>query len=474
MANADVKRRDFLAASLGLGAVTAGRSFPLDAVPALAAEAEAPESQSRDRESKPYGVQYYERISSIWEQISSSELPTVAEAADRAVASLKNNGKLYCLIVGGHMHLAELRQDRPGNPDYLHNWSRHINPQKFDAVGKGDFVLFDHPKDYVRKARDRGAFTVGMRVPYHANQTTPKGVLGMNELAANPVFADVLLPEECSSAVLTTHVPFTDGVLYIPEIPAVRACGSSPQGTFNLYWMLTAEIAMRHKGGGAMGSTERAQEFMQIVKDRGAKIRGNLDQIDAVAKAMVEYVSHGAKYWNFPLRGNDENSKLEPWSIMVEENTNRASGLVMSKTLELADLEKKAKKGDFVFIAAEASDVKEDIAAAQAFKRAGLKVIYIGPTTEGSAAQDLPSVADWHIDTLSPERDGVLRVSGFDKKICPTTGVMYALAQYMVNAQFIGHMIKADMTPLLFMGMHLIGGRAYYDVVQKIYESRGY
>jgi uncharacterized phosphosugar-binding protein len=264
--------------------------------------------------------------------------------------------------------------------------------------------------------------------------------------------------------------------------------------------MLTAEIAMRYKGGGAMGSTRKSQEYMQIVKERGAKIRGNLDQIDAVAKAMVEYVSRGGHYWNYPVNGSDENSQLEPWAIMVEENTNRASGLVMSKLLSPSEVEQKAagtasaatpvetksafiltpemkqkaKAGDFVFIAGEASDVKENIEAAHAFKNAGLKVIYVGPKTEGSTGEDLPKIADWHIDTFSPEREGVLKVPGMEKKICPTTGVLYALAQYILNAQFIGHMIKADMTPLFFMGLHLIGGKAYYDVVEALYERRGY
>src|SRR4029077_14469675 len=87
---------------------------------------------------KPYGVQYYEKVTEIWEGISTAELPILAQAADQAATSLKNSGKLYCLIVGGHMHLAEMRHARAGNPDYLHNWSRNIEPDRFDPVGKGD------------------------------------------------------------------------------------------------------------------------------------------------------------------------------------------------------------------------------------------------------------------------------------------------------------------------------------------------
>lgn len=470
MANMGCGRREFLGA-VG-GSVIASALVPSHKSAALTISAKT--NRAAGAATKPYGAQYYDKVTGIWDAISTSELPILAEAADQAAISLKNGGKLYCLIVGGHMHLGELRRARAGNPDYLHNWSRIVPPEKVASVGKGDFLLFDYPKPFIKEALDRGAFTVGLRVPYFPNQTTPKGVLAMNKLGTNRLFQDVLLPEECARATLTTHVPFTDGVLYVPEIPAVRVCGASPQGTFNLYWMLTAEIAMRHASRGAMGSTQKAQEFMEIIKKRGKEIRDSLDHIDAVATVMADSLKRGAHYWNYPVYGQDENSTLEQWSIMVEENTNRASGLVMSKLLIPDEIPAKAKAGDFVIIAGETSDVVENIAAAHAFKNAGLTVIYIGPKTEKSTGEDLSKIADWHIDTFSPERDGVLTIPGFEKKICPTTGVLYALAQNILNGQFIGHMIEANMVPLVYMGVHLIGGLAYKNVIEQVFEERGY
>ena len=434
---------------------------------------------------KPYGIQYYEKAEQIWNRIATTELPIIAEAADRAVTSLRSNKKIYCQITGGHMHRAELSQSRPGNPDYLHHWPRNVEPEKFDVIGRGDFVLSDFPRLHTKKARDRGAFTVGIRIPYYPNQTTPKGVLAMNELATNPVFEDILMPEECSDIILTSGVPFTDGVLYIPEIPAVRVCPIAPQGMHNFYWMLTAEIAARH-GGGAMGATDKATEYIELIKDRGRKIADDFNHIDAVAKAMVEHVSQGAEYWNYPVTrvtGGPVTKGDSPGAIiMVTENTHRASGLLMSRLINATGAETshwvknkgKGKPGDFVFIAGETSDLRENIDAAKAFKRARLKVIYIGPISEGSGPEDLSNIADWHINTYSPEREGALDVGGLNMKICPTTGVLYPLAQYMLNSQFVGRMIKADMTPLVFMGSHLIGAEAYCDVVKKIGEMRRY
>ena len=178
---------------------------------------------------------------------------------------------------------------------------------------------------------------------------------------------------------------------------------------------------------------------------------------------MAGFVANGGKYWNYTF-GNE----------MADENTYRASGISMSRGLTPKDVSK-AKAGDFVIIGGEASDTKENIDAADAFRAAGVKVIYIGPgKTEGSSGDDMPKHADFHLDTFSPEREGVLTVPGFSKKICPTTGALYALTLWMTNAQFISHMIARDMTPGLDMGGHLIGGNGYNKDVRPIVEKRGY
>lgn len=443
-----MKRREFAATGLtGLAAGISGLSMNT---------AEAAEVKRETL--KPYGVQYYERAVEVWNREAASELPIIIQAADKASETLKNGGKLYNHAHFGHMLVKELRIGRPGNPDYLPTGTYSTKDEEYDPIGKGDFLFFDGPKLRVKKAHDRGAFTLGARVPYLPNKTTPQGVL--TTLAAT----DNLLTEDCSDLVLTSGVPFCNGVVNYPEIPAVRGCPLSVQGVGNFYWMLSAEIAMRDKGKGPMGKGDKAAEYLRIVKQRGLKIRNSFDSIDAVAKAMAGYVAQGAKYFCFSFGCE-----------MADENTYRASGLAMTRNIVPRGLEGKVKAGDFVIIGSELSDTRENIEAAQAFKNAGMKIIYIGPgKTEGSAGDDLPKYADHHIDTFSPERDGVLTVPGFDKKICPTTGVLYALTLWMLNAQFIAHMIEADMTPVLNMGGHLIGGSAFNKDVRAIADKRGY
>ena len=142
-----MKRRDFgITGTAGVAAALTGCSEREEKI------AEKP--PKIEISPKPYGIQYYEKACEIWDRISTTELPHIVRAADQAASSLKNGKKLYCQIVGGHMHLAEFRPDRPGNPDYLHNWSRHVNVEEFDKIGNGDFIFFDFPRDFIKKAHD--------------------------------------------------------------------------------------------------------------------------------------------------------------------------------------------------------------------------------------------------------------------------------------------------------------------------------
>ena len=412
-------------------------------------------------EKKQYGVHYYEKACEIWERESTSELPLIAEAADRAAHSLRNGKRLYSHVIFGHMLTAEFRADRAGNPNYLPNWNRNTTDEEYNAVGEGDFLFFDYAHPRVREARDRGAFTVGIRVPYIPKETIPAGVL----FPEYRLYWDIMT-EECSSLVLTSGVPFTDGVLCVPEIPAVRACPISVQGAGIFYWMLTAGIAERDKGKGSTppGSTEKALEYIECIKERGARIRADIGHLDAAANAMAECVAHGGRYWNY-THGCE-------WEI---ENYIRASGIAMSRLLKPEDLHDQAAPGDFALIAGEFSDIQENYSMAEALKSKGLTVISIGPAhTDGSNGDDIAKVADWHIETYSPERDGVLTIPGFDTKICPVTGNLFALALWMLNSQFIARMIDRDMVPGLDMGVHLMGGRGYNSAVRPVVAKRGY
>jgi len=442
-----MKRRDF------------GRSVLTGSALGIAGCKDVPETPSPVSEAKKsYGALYYEKAREIWEREATSELPLIIEAADKAAKSLKNGRKLYSHSIFGHMLDAEFRADRAGNPNYLPNWSRETAGEEYEAVGEGDFLFFDYALPRVKAARDRGAYTVGVRVPYLPNETIPAGVLYPKyRLYGN------IETEQCSSLILTSGVPFTDGVLFVPEIPAVRACPISVQGAGMFYWMLTAEIAVRDKDG-SLDKGAGALEYINCIMERGALIRGDLEHINDAAKAMTGCVANGGSYWNYSYGCE-----------FAVENYIRASGIAMSQLIKPDEMKEKVKRGDFAIVAGEFSDVKENVEMARALKDRRATVISIGPAqSDGSLGDDLSKTADWHIETYSPEREGVVSIHGFERKICPATGNLFALALWMLNSQFIERMIEADMIPGLDMGVHLMGGRGYNSAVRNVVAERGY
>ena len=88
----------------------------------------------------------------------------------------------------------------------------------FDVVGDGDFLIFDATKIGIKKAHDRRSVHCGSACTVRAlNRTVPAGVLSTYSFTGN------LLTEDVSDLVLTTGVPFTNGVLHYPEIPGGKA-----------------------------------------------------------------------------------------------------------------------------------------------------------------------------------------------------------------------------------------------------------
>ena len=122
-----MKRRDFCNAGIaGLAGGIAGCNTNTEK------PVEIPKVQNETPQT--YGIQYYDIVSGMWDRISTSELPIIVQAADKAAASLKNGKKLYCQLIGGHMLAAEIRPGRSGNPNYLHNWPFLTKEEEFLIV----------------------------------------------------------------------------------------------------------------------------------------------------------------------------------------------------------------------------------------------------------------------------------------------------------------------------------------------------
>jgi uncharacterized phosphosugar-binding protein len=273
------------------------------------------------------------------------------------------------------------------------------------------------------------------------------------------------LTEEVSDLVLTSGIPFTNGVLYVPEIPAVRFAPMSVQGCGNFFWMVMGEIAAREKGGASNGSTDVAEQYINLVMQRGEKIKGDFDHIDETGKMLAQYVADGAAVWTYSGGGTG----------MSGEINHRASGLAMIKGLNPDKVDEDVKSGDICFLASEVSDEPETYQMAEKLNSMGVHTIYTGPAeTVGSNGNDVAKIAEMHIETYSPEREGVIQINGWDRMLLPATGIMYAFALWMTNSQFLTHLINQDMTPYLWMGIHLIGGRGYNDEMRELLASRGY
>ena len=68
----------------------------------------------------------------------------------------------------------------------------------------------------------------------------------------------------------------------------------------------------------------------------------------------------------------------------------------------------------------------------------------------------------------------MLEVKGFDKKICPTTGLTGLLIHWMLMAQWTEHMARRGEMPYYWKGFHENGGREYDNAARPYFLERGY
>ena len=68
----------------------------------------------------------------------------------------------------------------------------------------------------------------------------------------------------------------------------------------------------------------------------------------------------------------------------------------------------------------------------------------------------------------------MLEVKGFDKKICPTTGLTGLLIHWMLMSQWTEHMARRGEMPYYWKGAHENGGQEYNKAVRPYFLQRGY
>lgn len=409
--------------------------------------------QKKSAVEKDYAAIYLRKAIDILRGIEKYETPKLIQGAIRAAELHKANGQLFSHTIWGHSPIYETRAERLGNPNLLPQWNWDITPETFNRLSRGDFYFTNDVTEPVLASKERGTYVVGVSVPYLPNKYIPS-----EKLVASP---DLLSIEEVSNIVLYSHVPYQDGLVDFSNYPMVPLCPGSAISQFCYYWMMTAEISYHLRVKKTYPFVSKAREFLIHIINLIHEIDEQMPVIKRAATKMAENVIRGGTLYVY-----DKSHTL------TSEACGRASGLMMTKALNIENL----KKYDNVIFGAEISNDSDDLKKIQKIrdKQAFVVTISAFDTDGDNTGERLYKYANVALNNLSGESDGIVRVMMDEPRICPASGVMNIILLWSLTAQFIGEMIRCGIEPYIYMGYHIKGGRAYNNATMPFFFERGF
>lgn len=414
---------------------------------------------------KPYMDTYLEGILNITDGIRRESVPSIVAAMEKAWEAHRNGRKIYSHMLVGHFAMFAGSPDRPGQPNVLPQRVDRNTRADFEAMREGDFLLTNGTEAGVAEARKKGVYVVGVTNNYIRFSKTPPDFL---RNAESPAIEDI------SDLVIDSHVPYDNGLILAPQDPYLKIIPSSGISQFLVYWACTASLATLIGSKGKDNGEAAVRTYLDTAYDRFRMIgtdRPKLDEIGAVWADLM--LTRKARLFVYGAP-----QEVKPYlgcrNLFENEACFVASGTVMAQPYTIN--QDKLRAGDILLIGGLTSNHPLEIDAALHARRAGAySTVFCPFATEGdSSGVRLFKYADAAFNTYSEERDGLLSVPGFERKICPLTGLAGNFVHWMLTAAWTDHMSRRGAFPMFRKGGHEAGSPEHKAVAEKIWMERGY
>ncbi|MCE5251078.1 twin-arginine translocation signal domain-containing protein [bacterium] len=455
-----VNRRRFLSDSTALGV---GAAATLAAARPGNAEIDVTFVKDFTPPAKSFIDQYYDGLIEIAEGTRNESVGAIAKAMEKAYECMRNGGNIYGRIQTGHFVMFAGSSDLRGQPNLIPNTRE---PRGSSATPKkGDFVITNGGGGRQNEQRDSGVYVVGLTCNYSKFAKTPPGFLRSDN---GPAMEDVC------DLVIDTHVPYYNGLVNAPQIPGFRICPSSGIAMMLVYWACTASLANLIGTKGKGSSTEPAEKYLDLAIDRFRMIGTDRPKMEVVGEKWADLVL--GKKARLLVYGRPQMG--EPYqgcvNMFVNEAYIVASGSMIARQYD--QFASQIKEGDIVLIGSVDSNNPLEINVARYAK--SMKAYTTAFTSYGidsdSSGTHLFKEVDTAFNNYSDESEGVLAIKGFDKKICPLTGVTGNAIHWMVMASWTDTMARRGEMPYYYQGFHEHDGQAYDAAAEPLYLKRGY
>ncbi len=378
-------------------------------------------------------LRYLGEVRNIIEDIRSTELDNLLEAARHIAMTYKSGGKCYTTWDVGHSPNEDMYPDRPGDTDIF------TIGYAEDKAKKGDLLLGGIIARKIEDPRAKGVFVVGSAVPWCGD--TPEAHLLSEQHRQYRIrpFSDLWV-----ETYSTTWGP----IIWLPGAKYPMGAVSGPIGMVT-FWAMVADavrilasegLYVKVKGDEPkFGDTVRyasmtsplGEEYFREVLNQLRQVEGELGTAEKIADIAVDAVLAKksvyvySKYWE---------------GLAVESNT-RMGGLCIYKSVFRSGPEWglvknfKGGRGDLVIMGICQPDDPTDLEFLDIARKNGCTIASIGPVARDKSfpqGRTVPGEADFHMGYMC-DTYGIFAIPGVDKRVCPTSGVLQNQLFYAVS-----------------------------------------
>ena len=411
------------------------------------------------------------------------------EGAYAIAATVKRGGHCWSNWNMGHNTEFDLFPERNGEPEMF------TVTYSAEKASKGDLLLVSYYSGSMEDVVKKGVFIIGGPDPYSLDG---HGVESFRSDLVNARF------HQYANIWIDTGMSRVDAVLDIPGSP-VRVCPVSPVLGMTSFWMMMADacrilardgVTVKVKGDEPPLSNEPVQSwetnarvsldeplmerYYSRLMEQQAMIEAEMGKIRKAASMVVDTMLSGGVVYCYSKYRNQ---------LAVEGNTRRG-GLAIFNGIFDGGAEKDFvfintlvptrpfSKKDCVVMGFTRPDDPVDMENLGKFRKAGMKVVSIGPLTRDfkiPEGRTIPKETDIHIGRMC-DTYGLFAIPGIERKVCPTSGAMVSQIFWALNAEIVEQFIvRSDGdVPGIFGNVAIENGRRIMRHMIELYKERGY
>ena len=397
-----------------------------------------------------FGELYYRRAVQMLQDVH-HESDAIAGVASVAAQAIRDGHKVYANLTTGHMPPYELVNEREGNPalfEFVE--SRFGTPEQYAAMRPGDVLLTNCVSEAVHNVREAGVYVVVVTSYFFNHKGVPPG-----KLPPNP---NNWMPEDVASSVIDAHIPWDQGMVWIPAVPQMPVFPGSSIATCAIHWMITGEVAHTLATGTTPTGVVGRLYLDSLLSSLSRAREQSIAPIGEVAVTIAKRIISGGRYY---VRSRNFGVQSEAQGV--------AQGLMLTNAFEPRPASEGGDKDVFLIASVSDSDPK-DLAWTQEARSNENYLIGIGLPHNDA----LRERCDVYFNNACGEPGGVLAVPGYTEGICPTTGIINNIIAYTLTAQFVDEMCRRGAVPYFWMGFYRVGGKEYSDAIRPFFLERVY